>query len=119
MTPALADLAASADLLDVFNAYDGGVIFRGLTEGAGGQPPVLGRIGWIFTALGAVFVLWGFVLRAQRSAGEGKMGEIAKTWVVVAFMVGGPFLMRSAMQAAPDGGLREGGLRDARAERAL
>jgi hypothetical protein len=46
------------------------------------------------------FVLWGFVLRSQRSGGEGKMGEIAKTWIVVAFMVGGPFLMQASMQAA-------------------
>ena len=100
MTPFLADTAAPADLLDVFNAYDGGVIFRGLTQGAGGQPSVLGRIGWIFTGFGALIVLWGFVLRSQRSGGDGKLGEIAKTWIVVAFMVGGPFLMQASMQAA-------------------
>jgi hypothetical protein len=28
------------------------------------------------------------------------MGEIAKTWIVIAFMLGGPFLMRAAMQGA-------------------
>jgi hypothetical protein len=95
-----ADAAPVSDLLDVFTTYDGNVVFRGLTEGVGGQPPVLGRIGWIFSAFGALFALWGFVLRTQRSAGEGKMGEIAKTWVVIAFMMGGPFLMRSAMEAA-------------------
>lgn len=100
MRPFLADLPAAADLLDVFSAYDGNVIFRGLTEGTGGQPPVLGRMGWIFTGFGALLVLWGFALRAQRLSGGSKLGEIARTWVVVAFMVGGPFLMRSAMQAA-------------------
>lgn len=88
------------DLLDVFSAYDGGAIFRGLSDGSGGQPAMLGRVGWIFTGFGALFVLWGFVLRTQRSGGEGKMGEIAKTWIVIAFMVAGPVLMRSAMQAA-------------------
>jgi hypothetical protein len=96
----LADAAPASDLLDVFNSYDGSVIFRGLTQGIGGQPSVLGSIGWIFTAFGALFVLWGFVLRTQRSSGENKMGEIAKTWIVIGFMVGGPFLMRAAMQAA-------------------
>ena len=39
---------AAADLLDVFNSFDGSVIFRGLTQSVGGQAPVLGRIGWIF-----------------------------------------------------------------------
>ena len=67
---------------------------------AAGQPSVLGRIGWIFTGFGALFVLWGFVLRTQRSAGEGKMEEVAKTWIVIGFMVGGPFLMRAAMEGA-------------------
>ena len=100
MTLPLADSAAPADLLDVFNAYDGGVLFQGLTQGTGGQPPILGRIGWIFTGFGALFTLWGFVLRAQHSSGDGKLGEIAKTWIVMGFMVGGPFLMRSAMEAA-------------------
>jgi hypothetical protein len=96
----IADAAPVSDLLDVFNSYDGGVIFRGLTEGVGGQPPVLGTIGWIFTGFGALFVLWGFVLRTRGSGGEGKIGEIAKTWIVIAFMVGGPFLMRASMQCA-------------------
>jgi hypothetical protein len=100
MSPFLADGAPAADLLDVFNSYDGSVVFRGLTESVGGQPPVLGSIGWIFTGFGALFALWGFVLRAQRSGAEGKMAEIAKTWVVIAFMLGGPFLMRAAMQGA-------------------
>jgi hypothetical protein len=120
-----------ADLLDVFNSYDGSVLFRGLTEGVGGQPSVLGRIGWIFTGFGALFALWGFVLRTQRSNGEGKMGEVAKTWIVIAFMVGGPFIMRAAMQAAdgvyavgrrpaqPHRGVRQGGLRHAGADGAL
>ena len=92
--------APAADLLDTFSSYDGSVVFRGLTEGVGGQPAVLGRIGWIFTGFGALFALWGFVLRAQRSAGQDKMGEIAKTWIVIAFMMGGPFLMRVTMQGA-------------------
>lgn len=96
----LADAAPASDLLDVFNSYNGSVIFQGLTEGIGGQPSVLGGIGWIFTGFGALFVLWGFVLRTQRSNGENKMGEIAKTWIVIGFMVGGPFLMRAAMEAA-------------------
>jgi hypothetical protein len=96
----LADAAPVSDLLDVFNAYDGSVIFRGLTQGVGGQPPVLGAIGWIFTGFGALFVLWGFVLRTRGSGGEGKMGEIAKTWIVIALMVGGPFLMRASMECA-------------------
>jgi hypothetical protein len=99
LNPPLADAPVS-DLLDVFNSYDGGALFRGLTEGIGGQPPVLGRIGWIFTGFGALFVLWGFVLRTQRSKGEDKAGEIAKTWIVIALMLGGPFLMRAAMQGA-------------------
>ncbi len=100
MNPLLADAPPVTDLLDVFSAYDGGAIFRGLADGSGGQPAMLGRVGWIFTGFGALFVLWGFVLRTQRSGGEGKMGEIAKTWIVIAFMVAGPVLMRSAMQAA-------------------
>ena len=100
LKPLLADVPPVTDLLDVFSAYDGGAIFRGLADGSGGQPAMLGRVGWIFTGFGALFVLWGFVLRTQRSGGEGKMGEIAKTWIVIAFMVAGPFLMRSAMQAA-------------------
>jgi hypothetical protein len=100
LSPILADAPPVSDLLDVFSSYDGNVVFQGLTEGTAGQPPVLGRIGWIFTAFGALFVLWGFVLRAQRSGGEDKLGEMAKTWVVIAFMVGAPFLMRAAMEAA-------------------
>ena len=100
MSPLVADAAPASDLLDVFNSYDGNVLFRGLTEGAGGQPAVLGAIGWIFTGFGALFVLWGFVLRTRNSGGEGRMGEVAKTWIVIALMVGGPFLMRSAMQCA-------------------
>ncbi len=99
MNPLLAQ-APVADLLDVFNAYDGGVLFRGLTVGLDNQPSVLGRIGWIFTGFGALFALWGFVLRTQGANGEGKMGEVAKTWIVIAFMVGGPFVMRAAMEAA-------------------
>ncbi len=95
-----APLSEVADLLDVFNSYDGSVVFRGLTEGYGGQPSVLGRIGWIFTGFGALFTLWGFVLRSQRSQGEGRMGEIAKTWIVIGLIVGGPFAMSAAMQAA-------------------
>jgi hypothetical protein len=100
VTALLADAPPVSDLLDVFNAYDGSVVFRGLTEGVGGQPAVLGAIGWIFTGFGALFVLWGFVLRSQRSQGEDKLGEIAKTLVVTALVVGGPFLMRTAMQGA-------------------
>jgi hypothetical protein len=96
----LADEAPVSDLLDVFSSYDGSVVFRGLTESVGGQPAVLGTIGWIFTGCGALFALWGFVLRTQRSGGEGKMGEIAKTWIVIACMIGGPFLMRAAMEGA-------------------
>jgi hypothetical protein len=90
--------APASDLLDVFSSYDGSVIFRGLTDGAGGEPPVLGRIGWIFTGFGALFVLWGFVLRAGR--GGERLGEVARTWIVFAFMLGGPLLMRSAMEAS-------------------
>lgn len=100
MNPILSDAAPATDLLDVFSSYDGSVVFRGLTEGTGGQPAVLGAVGWIFTGFGALFALWGFVLRAQRCGGEGKMGEIAKTWIVIALMIGGPFLMRVAMQGA-------------------
>ncbi|HEY5078214.1 MAG TPA: hypothetical protein VII43_00140 [Opitutaceae bacterium] len=96
----MADGAPVTDLLDVFSTYGGNVLFSGLTVGIGGQPSILGRIGWIFTAFGALFVLWGFVLRTQGSGGEGKMGEIARTWIVIGFMVGGPFLMRAAMEAA-------------------
>ncbi len=96
----LADAAPASDLLDVFNSYNGSVVFRGLTEGVDGQPGILGTIGWIFTGFGALFVLWGFVLRTQRSAGENKMGEIAKTWIVIALMMGGPFIMRAAMEGA-------------------
>jgi hypothetical protein len=100
LSPLVADAAPVSDLLDVFSTYDGSVVFRGLTEGAGGQPAVLGTVGWIFTGFGGLFALWGFVLRAQRAGGEGKMGEVAKTWIVIAFMMGGPFLMRAAMQGA-------------------
>jgi hypothetical protein len=96
----MADATPVSDLLDVFSSYDRNVIFQGLTEGTAGQPAVLGRIGWIFTAFGALFVLWGFVLRSQRSGGEDKLGEMVKTWVVIAFMVGAPFLMRAGMEAA-------------------
>ena len=59
MRPLLADSVPVSDLLDVFSTYDGNVIFSGLTVGTGGQPSVLGMIGWIFTAFGALFVLWG------------------------------------------------------------
>jgi len=100
MTVPFADIPAAADLLDVFSTYDGPVIFRGLTEAGPGGPPVLGRIGWIFTGFGALLVLWGFVLRAQGSGGDRKLGEVVRTWVVIAFMVSGPFLMRTAMQSA-------------------
>jgi hypothetical protein len=100
MSPVFADAPPASDLLDIFNAYDGSVIFRGLTESAGGQPSVLGGIGWIFTAFGALLVLWGFVLRTQHSRGEDKAGEVARTWIIIAFMIGGPFLTRAAMQAA-------------------
>ncbi len=100
MMAALAQAAPASDLLDIFSAYDGGVLFRGLTEGVGGQPSVLGRIGWIFTGFGAVFVLWGFVMRARGTSGEGRMGEVARTWIVLALMVGGPFLVRTAMEGA-------------------
>jgi len=100
LSPFFADAAPVSDLLDVFNSYDGNVLFRGLTEGVGGQPAVLGTIGWIFTGFGALFALWGFVLRTRGSGGEGRMGEVAKTWIVIALMVGGPFLMRTAMQCA-------------------
>lgn len=100
MNRLLADAAPAADLLDVFNAYDGGVVFRGLAEGGGGHPSVLGRIGWIFTGFGALFALWGFVLRTRGASGEGKMGEIAHTWIVIGLMLGGPFLMTAAMEAS-------------------
>jgi hypothetical protein len=93
-------LASVSDLLDVFSSYDGNVLFRGLAQGAAGKPSVLGGIGWIFTGFGAFFTLWGFVLRSHRSGGESKMEEIAKTWIVIALMFAGPFLMRTAMQGA-------------------
>jgi len=92
--------APVSDLLDVFAGYDGSVVFRGLAEGTDGQPPVLGRIGWIFTGFGALFALWGFVLRAHRAGGEDKLAEIAKTWIVLAGLIGGPFALRAAMEAA-------------------
>jgi hypothetical protein len=100
VTAPLAGAAPASDLLDVFSAYDANVLFRGLTEGVGGRPAVLGTVGWIFTAVGAFFALWGFVLRSRRSAGEAKMEEVARTWVVIAAMLAGPFLMRTLMQAA-------------------
>jgi hypothetical protein len=100
VTAFLADTGPASDLLDVFSSYDSGVLFRGLTQGGGGQPAILGTLGWIFTALGAFFTLWGFVLRSRRSAGEAKMDEVAKTWIVIAAMLAGPFLMRTAMQGA-------------------
>jgi hypothetical protein len=96
----LSDAAPASDLLDVFSSYDSGVLFRGLTEGVGGQPAVLGSVGWIFTALGAFFALWGFVLRSRRSAGEAKADDVARTLIVIACIVAGPFLMRTAMQGA-------------------
>jgi hypothetical protein len=99
VTASLADAATAADLLDVFSGYDGNVLFRGLTESAGGQPPVLGRLGWIFTSLGAAFLLWGFVLRSRGGGGE-KVSDVARTWVLFGFLIGGPFLMRAAMQAS-------------------
>ena len=92
--------APVSDLLDVFAGYDGNVVFQGLAEGTNGQPPVLGRIGWIFTGFGALFALWGFMLRAHRAGGEDKLAEIAKTCIVLACLVGGPFAMRAAMEAA-------------------
>jgi hypothetical protein len=100
MNLSLAQAKPVSDLLDVFNSYDGGVIFRGLTQGVGGEPAILGTVGWIFTGFGALFVLWGFVLRTRNAGGEGKMGEIAKTWIVIAFIVAGPVLMRTAMECA-------------------
>ena len=99
MSPILAQ-APATDLLDIFNGYDGGTIFRGLTVGLDSQPSVLGRIGWIFTGLGALFALWGFVLRSQAGSGDSKLAEVAKTWLVIAFLFGGPLLMRATMEAA-------------------
>jgi hypothetical protein len=99
VSPVLAQAPAS-DLLDIFNTYDGGVLFRGLTVGLDDQPSVLGRIGWIFTGFGALFALWGFVLRTQNAGGESKLADVAKTWIVIAFMFGGPLLMRAAMEGA-------------------
>ena len=100
MSAGVAEAAAASDLLDVFSEYDSNVLFRGLTEGVGGRPAVLGAVGWIFTAVGAFFALWGFVLRSRRAAGEAKMEEVARTWVVLAAMLAGPFLMRTIMQGA-------------------
>jgi len=88
------------DLLDVFNSYDGGVLFAGLTTASGAQPPILAKIGWIFTAGGALMVLWGFVLRTRHGGGDDRLGEIVRTWVVIAAMLGGPLFVRAAMQAA-------------------
>lgn len=92
--------APASDLLDAFSGYQGEVLFRGLSLGIGGQPPVLGRIGWLFTGFGAVFALWGFVLRSQHAAPGSKLEDVARTWVVLALMLAAPVLMRSAMQAA-------------------
>jgi hypothetical protein len=90
----------ASDLLEVFSTYDGSTLFRGLVQGVSGQPPVLGRLGWLFTGLGAAMVLWGFVLRSGRSQGHGKLDEIARTWLVVAAILAAPLFLRSSMQAA-------------------
>ena len=69
-SPLIASVSAVSDLLDVFSSYDGGVIFSGLSGDAG----LFGQIGWIFTAFGAFFTLWGFVLRSRNAGAEDKVG---------------------------------------------
>jgi hypothetical protein len=100
MTPVFSAVAPATDLLDLFSSLDSGSLFKGLTTGVGGQPPILGSIGWIFTGFGAALVLWGFVLRSQHSQGGDKLTEIVRTLLVVVSMVSGPMLMRTAMQGA-------------------
>ena len=63
-----ADAAPVTDLLDVFSTYGGNVLFGGLTEGTGGQPSILGMIGWIFTSFGALLRPVGF--RPSHPRGE-------------------------------------------------
>jgi hypothetical protein len=100
MRAAWADVAPAADLLDVFNSLSSSSLFPGLTAGVNGQPPILGRIGWIFAGFGAVFTLWGFVLRTRHTHGGDKLPEVVRTWLIFAAMLAGPMLMRTAMQGA-------------------
>jgi hypothetical protein len=130
--PLLADAAPASDLLDVFNSYDGSVLFRGLTEGVG-RPALRPRDDRLdlHADSGPVRAL-GICAQVPALGRGGKMEEIAKTWIVIAFMMGGPLLMRAAMQGAdsvyassvggppePDRRLRQGRVRDARADPAL
>lgn len=90
----------ATDLLDVFNSLSGSALFPGLTTGLDGQPSILGRIGWIFPSFGAVFVLWGFVLRTGHAQGRDKLDEIARTLLIIASILVSPQLMRIAMLGA-------------------
>jgi len=90
----------AGDLLDVFNSLNGSALFPGLTVGVDGQPAILGRIGWIFPSFGAVFILWGFVLRTSHSQGRDKVDEIARTLLLIASILVSPQLMRIAMLGA-------------------
>jgi hypothetical protein len=100
MSAALAQVPPVADLLDVFSSLNGSSLFPGLTAGVGGQPSILGRIGWIFTACGAAITLWGFVLRAGHAPGGDRVTEIVRTLLILVAMVASPGLMRMAMQGS-------------------
>ena len=89
-----------SSLIDVFSRNDGSAIFGGLVSGTSGSAGALAKVGWIFTAFGAAFVLWGFVLRAEHVSSDDRVGEIAKTWIIFGLMMGAPFLMRASMESA-------------------
>jgi hypothetical protein len=100
MSAALAQVPPVTDLLDVFGSLNGSTLFPGLTAGVGGQPPILGRIGWIFAGGGAAFTLWGFVLRAGQAPGGERVTEMVRTLLILVAMFASPGLMRMAMQGA-------------------
>ncbi len=93
-------MPTGTNLIEVFSHYSGDVIFQGLLAGPNGAAGALGNVGWIFTSFGVVFLLWGFVLRAQAAGAGDRMGEIAKTWVLFGAILGGPFMMQTAMERA-------------------
>jgi hypothetical protein len=128
--PLLADRRRVSDLLDVFSAYDGNVLFRGLTEGVGGQPagPRQDRMD-LHGPRGALRALG---LRPEdpaprraraRWARSRRRGSSSRSWWAGPSSCAPPCRRADAVYetsagrpAQPHGGMRQGRLRHARAQ---